>query len=190
MALYRCGIEVERRDHQAYEAAWRKLTPTGTVPVLVLGDLVMTDSSVMLEYLHERYGGLWPASPASAARARSIALMADRTLGAAVKDLVFHCRGRSPEAWDPAVIGSARQQWLEAMPGLEQALGGAEFYVEGAGITDYVLASRFGLGMAYGMPDPESAIMNRWFQRISEQAVFRTTAPPSVISAIDRGWHT
>jgi glutaredoxin len=36
MALHRCGIEVERRDYQVYEAQWRELSSAGTVPVLVI----------------------------------------------------------------------------------------------------------------------------------------------------------
>lgn len=188
MALHRCGIAVERRDHQTWEAEWKTLTTTGTVPVLCIDGLVMTDSSVMLEYLNDRFGGLWPDSPADAARARSLAIAADRGVGVAVKDLVFECRDRPAEEWDSAILLQAKTHWQQAMPDLEQALGEEAFFVQGAGITDYVVATRFGLGMAYGMPRPDSAPLEAWYKRICRRPEILATAPPRVVAAIERGW--
>jgi glutathione S-transferase len=52
----------------------RRLSPTGLVPVLVHGDLVIPESIAIAEYLAERHPGanLWPADPAARARARSV----------------------------------------------------------------------------------------------------------------------
>lgn len=50
------------------------ITPTGTVPVLVDGNLVVWDSLAIAEYLAEKFPqkNLWPASAHQRARARSI----------------------------------------------------------------------------------------------------------------------
>jgi glutathione S-transferase len=188
MVLHRCGLVVERRDHETWEAEWKTLTPAGTVPILCIDGLVMTDSSVMLEYLNDRFGGLWPASPALAASARTHAIAADRGVGAAVRDLVFECRDRPSESWDSATIDQAVAHWQEAMPGLEQALGEEDYFVLGAGITDYVVATRFGLAMAYGMPRPDSERLDAWYNRICRRSEFLATAPPRVVATFDRGW--
>lgn len=188
MALHRCGIETERRDHETWEAEWKSLTATGTLPVLCIDGVVMTDSSVMLEYLNDRFAGLWPTSPVAAAHARSQAIAADRGVGLAVKELVFECRDRSSEEWDSNIVAQARAHWQEAMPELEEALGSEDYFVQGAGITDYVVATRFGLGMAYGMPAPASKPLQSWYKRICRRPEILATAPPRVVAAFDRGW--
>ncbi len=190
MAMHRCGIEVERRDYEAHAEEWKTLTKAGTVPVLQVDELVLTDSSVMLEYLNDTYGGLWPASARHAARARALALEVDRSVGAAVRDLVFQCRGRAPETWDRAAIDRAIGDWRASLPGLATALGGEEFFVEGSGITDFVLATRFGLGMAYGMPAPDAPVLNAWYKKIVQRPEFIATAPPSVTKAVAGGWQS
>jgi glutathione S-transferase len=49
-----------------------KHSPSGKVPCLVDGSLVVWDSLAILEYLAERRAQLWPADAAERARARSI----------------------------------------------------------------------------------------------------------------------
>jgi len=57
-----------------FKAALRPLSPTGKVPVLVDGDLVVWDTLAISEYLAEQFPGkqLWPQDKAARARARSM----------------------------------------------------------------------------------------------------------------------
>ena len=57
-----------------FKQALAPLTPTGRVPVLVDGELVVWDTLAIAEYLAERFPdqALWPRSRAERARARSI----------------------------------------------------------------------------------------------------------------------
>lgn len=57
-----------------FKQALAGLTPTGKVPVLTDGELVIWDTLAIAEYLAESYPGkqLWPADPAARARARSV----------------------------------------------------------------------------------------------------------------------
>jgi glutathione S-transferase len=50
------------------------VSPTGTLPVLVDGELVVTDSLAIFEYLAEKFPDkhLWPSDTAQRARARSV----------------------------------------------------------------------------------------------------------------------
>ena len=57
-----------------FKATMRPLSPTGKVPVLVDGDLVVWDTLAIAEYLAEQFPEkiLWPKDKAARARARSV----------------------------------------------------------------------------------------------------------------------
>ncbi len=54
-----------------HAAAFRKESPTGRVPVLHDGDVVVWDSLAIAEYVAERDAGVWPLDAAARAWARS-----------------------------------------------------------------------------------------------------------------------
>jgi glutathione S-transferase len=58
----------------SFKRTLKTLTPTGRVPVLVDGDLVVWDTLAIAEYLAERHPdkNLWPAERMARARARSV----------------------------------------------------------------------------------------------------------------------
>jgi glutathione S-transferase len=62
-----------RQEHGATEAEILPHSPSGLVPALKDGELVIGDSLAICEYLAERFPGLWPADAAMRARARSAA---------------------------------------------------------------------------------------------------------------------
>jgi glutathione S-transferase len=67
---------VERQHYFApgsnYET-FRGFSPTGRVPCLVDGDVVVWDSLAIVEYLHEGDARIWPADRAARAWARAVA---------------------------------------------------------------------------------------------------------------------
>jgi glutathione S-transferase len=79
LVLKRSGLEftetlVElRQQDNASEAAIRRHSPSGLVPVLKDGDLVVWDSLAISEYVAEKAGGLWPKDAAARAQARAAA---------------------------------------------------------------------------------------------------------------------
>lgn len=62
-----------RQENDMSAAAIAGHSPSGLVPVLKDGDLVIADSLAICEYLAERFPGLWPDDPAARALARSAA---------------------------------------------------------------------------------------------------------------------
>ena len=62
-----------RQEHGLTEAEIRPHSPSGLVPALNDGGLVVWDSLAICEYLAERFDGLWPSDPAARALARSAA---------------------------------------------------------------------------------------------------------------------
>jgi maleylacetoacetate isomerase len=82
MALNLKGIERENvyinlLKGEQFSDEYKKVNPQMVVPALVDGDLVLTQSMAILEYLEEKYPepALLPADPEGRARVRSIALI-------------------------------------------------------------------------------------------------------------------
>lgn len=79
LALKRAGLPftetlVElRQENNMSEAAIRAHSPSGLVPTLKDGDLIVCDSLAICEYLAEKAPGLWPKEVAARALARSAA---------------------------------------------------------------------------------------------------------------------
>ena len=74
------GIEFDevmiRFDSFAAESEFKqaitKLNPAGTVPVLADGDILLTDTMSIAEYVHETYAPIWPEVAAERAAARNL----------------------------------------------------------------------------------------------------------------------
>lgn len=72
LAFEEINVRLRRPDSKA---EIEKHSPSGLVPTLIDGDLVIWDSLAILEYLAETYPDqqLWPLEPVARARARSVA---------------------------------------------------------------------------------------------------------------------
>jgi maleylpyruvate isomerase len=68
-------VAVDLRAEAHFDAAFRALNPQGFVPTLVEGDLVLTQSPAIIEWLEERYPtpALLPTSVDDRARVRALA---------------------------------------------------------------------------------------------------------------------
>lgn len=80
LALRRTGaafeeVEIQLREVETSTAEILKHSPSGLVPALKDGDLLIWDSLAICEYLAERFpaANLWPADPADRALARAAA---------------------------------------------------------------------------------------------------------------------
>ena len=102
-AKVRIALDEKGLDYERIEVGWSPearyephhpdvvaLNPKKQVPVLVDGDTVVTDSTVILEYLEDRYpeSPLFPADPAGRARCRHWEAWADEVLFAPLWDLI------------------------------------------------------------------------------------------------------
>lgn len=106
--------------------AFTRISPLRRVPVLIDGDLVLNDSTVICEYLDEAYPGpaLLPARPADRARARWIEEYADSRLGDVVIWRLFFATIMAPRVYkrepDAAALARVREtdlpdalDWIE-----------------------------------------------------------------------------
>lgn len=108
LALAVKGVAPELREPPggSYRSqAYRALVPPATVPALVDGDFVLTESDAIIEYVDERFAGpgLLPPGPEGRARARMLSRIVDMKLEASLRGLFPRVKeGRPVTAHDLA----------------------------------------------------------------------------------------
>jgi glutathione S-transferase len=90
-----------------FRRAVARVSPAGTVPVLVDEGFAVWDSLAIVEYLHEKFPalGVWPADPRARARARSLCAEMHGGFGA----LRQHC----PMNLEASLPEDGRRIWTE-----------------------------------------------------------------------------
>lgn len=118
-----------------------RLSPLRRIPVLIRGDLVLNDSTVICAWLDEEYPGhpLLPAAPADRAKARWLEEYADTRLGDLTIWGLFYQRVVGPLVWGDAT----HEARVEAV--LNEDLPGALDYLEGEAPADGFLFGEIGL---------------------------------------------
>ena len=123
--------------------------PTGLVPTLIDGDVVVWESNAIIRYLAATYsaGALWPADPAE----RSVA---DRWMDwqifalAAPMTLLLHTHNKVPgKAGTPEQVAAAESELVKHWGVLERGLDG----------RDFVAGNRLTMGDI-----PAGFFINRW----------------------------
>lgn len=127
-----------------------RLNPLRRIPVLVDGDLVIPDSTVICEYLDDRYPekSLYPADPAQRAQARWLEEFADSRLGDVMIWKLFFQRNVKPRVWkqetdEELVAGVITRDLPEIMDWLEPQAPAGGFMFDDLSMTDLTFASFF-----------------------------------------------
>ena len=186
-ALAELDVDYEKkpigpRTGETHTAAFRALNAKEKIPVLVDGDLVLTESAAIVTYLGDKFGGLTP-TPGSPERARyyewlSFILMEldAHTLYVMRKhgDLAY-LYGEAPAAMAAARAGFEKQiDW--ALPRFEAAeyLVGEEF----TGV-DILMATCLDWAVAYGfeLAAPAAAYRDRQRQRPGFKVATKANLP-------------
>lgn len=142
-----------------------KLSPMRRIPVFIDGDIVINDSSVIVQYLEEKYPNpsILPASAEARAKTRWLEEYADERLGDA-----FVWKGFGAVVVAPAVFGATRD--LDAFKNhIDTDVAAVCDYLEGVTPAEGFLVGQFGLadigvavmfrGMRYARWTPDAA---RW----------------------------
>ena len=164
---------------------FRRLSPLCRIPVLIDGDVTVSDSSVICAYLDEAYPGrpLLPAGAKNRARARWLEEFADTRLGDLFIWNLFYQKVVRPIVWqEPGDEKRIRKALDEDIPAaldyLESELPADGFIFGEIGLADIAIASFFRNG-AYAGFEPDA-------QRWPRTAAFveRTLAHPSIASLL------
>jgi glutathione S-transferase len=127
-----------------------RLNPLRRIPVLIDGDLVIPDSTVICEYLDDRYPEkpLYPADPAQRARARWLEEFADSRLGDVMIWKLFFQRNVKPRVWkqetdEEQVAAVVMRDLPEIMDWLEPQAPAGGFVFDDLSMIDLTFASFF-----------------------------------------------
>ncbi|RIX32007.1 glutathione S-transferase family protein [Sphingomonas edaphi] len=127
-----------------------RLSPLRRIPVMMDGDLTLTDSTVICEYLDETHPSppLLPADPKERARARWLDEFADTRLGDVFIWGLFYPKLVHPRVWgEPGDEARVERSLTIEIPTvldyLEGQLVGGEFLFETIGLADISIASFF-----------------------------------------------
>jgi glutathione S-transferase len=127
-----------------------RLSPLRRIPVLIDGDVTISDSTVICAYLDEAYPErpLLPSSPANRAQARWLEEFADTRLGDLFIWGLFYQRVVHPLVWgEPGDDARVQRVLAEDVPAaldyLESLLPEDAFLFGGLGLADIAIASFF-----------------------------------------------
>ncbi len=157
-----------------------KANPRGEVPALLDGDVSIFDSTIILEYIEEKWPEppLLPAEPAARARARMIEDTMDTSFepinwGMGEIRWFKRAEGTRARALEARAMTQARglYAWLERTLGGADWFGGARFGWADLSVIPY-LNGAAGLGIG---PQAESPL-GRWLARANERPSVRKAA--------------
>ncbi|WP_020590576.1 glutathione S-transferase family protein [Kiloniella laminariae] len=135
VALALKGLDAEQRlppDGYSSEK-YKQIIPTGTVPAIVDGDLVLSESETILEYLEERYPlpALLPKDIAARASVRMLSRFHDLKLEPSLRTLFKHM---APSIRDPLIVSEKHAEFTRHMEMLIR-FGHFRPYIAGSEIT-------------------------------------------------------
>lgn len=187
LALAELGLEYQSVDIRLGEKnpELGRLSPTGSVPVLVDGATVIWESAVILEHLDScnAPGKLFSGDPAEQTRIRLLHAYSDKIVGSCLRELVFEKRSKPAADWNWEIIGNSEEKWRNCLQVLETHLDGKKFFGgEDYCAADCALAARCGVGEAYdaGVTAQCPGIM-RWYETISSRPSWQLAYPTSFI---------
>ena len=156
------------------DAAFLAASPRREVPALVDGDATVYDSSIILEYIEDKWPTppLLPETPIERARARTLEEICD-TQYEAVNWGLFEVRifGRAKGDLAAAMIARAGKQVAALNAYLDRALGGAEWFNgKQFGWADLSVVPHVNAAAGVnGFPPPASSGLARWLDRVLER---------------------
>ncbi len=157
-----------------------ELNPKGTVPILVDGDLVLWESSVIVQYLQETdaQSRLLPRNGKERAGLRMLAHYSDAVIGPALRDTIFEKRSKDKEEWDQELLQRSERAWRKCLAYLESRLAGHGGFSAEFSIADCALLARFGLADHYGVGvNTEHPTLKAWYEHMRRRRAFIATEP-------------
>ncbi|MEM6162457.1 glutathione S-transferase [Erwinia sp. P6884] len=156
-------IAFEREDwgegfRSPHEAAFKKLNPNATIPVIQDQDFVLWESNTIIRYLANAREGSWlyPLNPRERARVDQWIDWQATELNTAWRYAFMSLVRHSPAHRDPRLLAAACKGWTYTMGILNQQLESTGAYVAGS---------------AFSLADiPIGLSVNRWYETPLEHA--------------------
>ncbi len=150
-----------------------RLNPKAQIPVLVDGDAVIYDSTIILEYLDERVPklALFPTGVAERARCRMLEDLGDTllapNLGVLVREVLLK---PDPSTRDAAAVAHSKAELSRQYQRLDRELGKREYLCGEFSVADISCFSPINIAsLMEGAPTPEFGNVAKWVSRMSNR---------------------
>ena len=162
------------REHKRPE--YLAIHPYGTVPAIVDDGFAVYDSTLINEYLEDRYPEppLMPRDARGRARVRMLEDYRDQHFHVDFGPLLRQLRDRPPGQADRAIVDQAWAAVVSRMPRLEQALAGQDYLCGNFSIADAAFIPNFAYLEAWGLAIPAACPrLQAWFARCRARPSYR-----------------
>lgn len=170
-------LDLPSGEHKRPE--YLAINPVGKVPALIDGNAILHDSTIIGEYLEDKFPErpLLPADPVARARARAFEDYADAYLAPSFHKILFQLR--KPEAErDHAKIAEGEREALVHFAYLDRELKGREFFADTYSLADISFVPQFANYERAGCSIPdEFANLKAWWARMKARPSFEASWP-------------
>jgi glutathione S-transferase len=180
IAMYEKGIAHETRlVNWTPTTGWIKpdelprLNPKLQIPVLVDGDAVVPDSTIIMEYLDERFPKtpLFPTGAAERARCRVLEDMGDMLIapnqGVLVREVFLK---PDPSTRDAAAVSQTKAELARQYERLDRELGKHDYLCGQFSVADISCFSPINImSLMEGTPSPELGAVTAWLDRMRKR---------------------
>jgi glutathione S-transferase len=165
-------LPISTLDGSNKSSEYLAINPSGKIPAMKDGDIVLTESFAISQYLAECYGAgtIWPATPQLRGLVHQWSYWSATEIEPFITQLFPHFVSLPPEQRDAAKIARMVPDMLAALALIEAALGDQDYVLGDFSLADISLAvqtftivDRFKLSLA-GLPAVE-----RWTARCRER---------------------
>jgi len=165
---------------------WKKVPavlakhPLGKVPYIDDGDITLYDSTVINEYLNDRYPepALLPSDPAARGRARALENYADEGILTRFLPLIWMPWWSPEEQRDQAAMEKGRQGLREqVLPFVERELAGREYLADAFGLADVPMMALAMVLQVDGMSTDQFPRVSAYLERLRERPSYRAIDP-------------
>jgi glutathione S-transferase len=150
-----------------------RLNPKAQIPVLVDGEAIIPDSTIILEYLEERAPrtALFPTGAAERARCRILEDLGDTllapNLGVLVREVLLK---PDPPTRDRDAVARTKAELARQYQRLDRELGKREYLCGEFSVADISCFSPINIAsLMEGAPSPELGNLTAWRARMSER---------------------
>jgi len=190
-AKVRIALAEKGLDYERIEVGWSladrylphhpdvvALNPNRQVPILVDGDTVVYDSTIIFEYLEDRWPDppLYPAGAADRAACRRLEAEADETVFAWVWDLIeesLYPPGASNR--DPDRLRDAKAKLAQHYQQLDKQLADRDYLVGDFSVADIGMFVFTNCAVLLGAPVADGlSNLNAWLDRMSARPAVAT----------------
>lgn len=173
IALYEKNVPFERVRalHDCNRTDFLHVNPRAEVPALVDGDLALYDSTVICEYLEDRYPEprIYPREPRLRSECRLLEDLADTQLDAAAYavTVVEYGRGETHSEMHEVAARDLRRIYDD----LETRLGDRPFFCGEFSVADIAIVPHLMAAVFLGFPLDASrhVALSRWLDRVQER---------------------